>query len=217
MIAHHPAPELLAQYAGGCLAPGILLTVACHLEACALCRQEAMLWESVGGALLETAQEAPLADGVLASMMARLDAAEDGAAAPAPRPPRFLEKFDVPTPLLRQKIGRRRWVTPGIWFAPVEMAEEGARRTYLVYASRRTVLAEHTHAGHEMTLVLHGAFHDDTGRYGRGDFAVTDETVLHSPTVTEDDACLCLITTDAPMRLAGRPARLIQALLGHLY
>jgi putative transcriptional regulator len=147
--------------------------------------------------------------------MERLDAPEP-AAPPPPRPPRYLERLGVPAPLLRQPVGRRRWVTPGIWFAPLAL-EEGGRRTYLVHAAPGTVLAEHTHAGRELTLVLKGAFRDGSARYARGDFALTDDSVTHRPTVTEEESCLCLISADAPMRLAGRPARMIQALMGRLY
>ena len=45
----------------------------------------------------------------------------------------------------------------------------------------------------------------------------TDDTITHAPAVTAEDACLCLISADAPMRLKGQPARFIQALAGTLY
>jgi predicted ChrR family anti-sigma factor len=65
--------------------------------------------------------------------------------------------------------------------------------------------------------VIAGAFLDDSGRYAQGDFACTDEAITHSPNVTEDVECLCLISADAPMRLKGLPARIIQSLTGTLY
>ena len=33
-------------------------------------------------------------------------------------------------------------------------------------------MPQHTHEGHELTLVLEGSFHDALGRYGRGDLAI---------------------------------------------
>lgn len=215
MIQHHPSPEILAQYAGGALHAGAMLVVACHIETCAVCRSEVSLWEGAGGALLEQTAPETLSDGALERMMARLDAAEPVAAV-LPMPD-FLKRFDLPAPLKGRKIGRRRRVTPNIWFAPVDVPSQGSSRTYLVYANRNTVLSEHTHVGREFTHVITGAFADTGGRYDKGDFACTDETITHTPGVTEDAECLCLISADAPMRLMGLPARIIQSLTGTLY
>ncbi|MEO7053376.1 MAG: ChrR family anti-sigma-E factor [Rhizomicrobium sp.] len=215
MIQHHPSPEILIQYAGGALHAGAMLVVACHIETCTVCRSEVSLWESMGGALLEKTALETLSDGALERMMAQLDAVEP--VAPGSPMPDFLKRFDLPAPLKGHKIGRRRRVTPNIWFAPVEMPGEGWPRTYLVYANRNTMLAEHTHVGREFTHVITGAFTDNGGRYDQGDFACTDEAVTHTPGVTQDAECLCLISADAPMRLTGLPARIIQSLTGTLY
>lgn len=215
MIQHHPSPEILAEYAGGALHAGAMLVVACHIETCAVCRSEVSLWEGTGGALLEDATPETLSDGALERMMARLDGAEPVMIRhPVPH---FLDRFDLPAPLKGRAIGRRRRVTPNIWFAPVDMPNGGSARTYLVYAGQSTVLAEHTHVGREFTHVIAGAFADTGGRYDKGDFACTDETVTHTPGVTGEAECLCLISADAPMRLTGMPARIIQSLTGTLY
>jgi putative transcriptional regulator len=215
MTQHHPSPEILAEYASGALHAGAMLVVACHIESCAVCRSEATLWEGVAGALLETSAPAQLSDGALERMLARLDAAEPQPIRPVV--PDFLNRFDLPASLKAQKIGRRRRVTPNIWFAPVEISSQGLARTYLVYAARNTALAEHSHAGREFTHVLAGAFADGGGRYAEGDFACTDEVVTHTPAVTQESECLCLISADAPMRLTGLSARIIQSLTGTLY
>ena len=215
MTQHHPSPDILAEYAGGALHAGAMLVIACHIDGCAVCRSEVALWENTAGALLEDAAPASLSDDALARVLARLDTAE-------PEPvrhavPDFLERFALPAPLKSQKIGRRRQVTPNIWFAPLDMPSQGSTRTYLVYAGRNTVLAEHSHAGREFTQVLKGAFVDGTGRYDEADFACTDDAITHTPAVTRESECLCLISTDKPMRLTGFPARIIQAVTGTLY
>jgi putative transcriptional regulator len=215
MIQHHPSPEILAEYAGGSLHAGAMLVVACHIESCSVCRSEVSLWEGVGGALLDEATPEVLSGGALEQMMARLDAV--GPSAVRPAMPNFLKGFDLPASLKSRAIGRRRRITPNIWFAPVDVPGGGSARTYLVYAGRRTVLAEHTHVGREFTYVITGAFIDTGGVYGKGDFACTDETVTHTPGVTGRAECLCLISADAPMRLTGLPARIIQSLTGTLY
>jgi putative transcriptional regulator len=212
MIQHHPDPEILAEYAAGHLHPGAVLVIACHLEGCVICCQEAGLWDSVGGALLEDSAPVEMSEGALARMMARLEEKETV----SPTLPSFLDRFAIPKALAVQKIGRRRFVTPGIWFAPVE-ADEGETRTYLVYAKAGAVLAEHSHRGREFTQVLAGAFSDPTGLYDAGDFALTDDALSHAPTVTGDGECLCLISAEAPMRLKSLPARILQALTGSHY
>jgi putative transcriptional regulator len=212
MIRHHPDSDMLADYAGGKLHHGAMLVVACHLESCALCRQEISVWECAGGALLEDAAPVALSAAALDKMMARLAADEK----PKQALPGFLSRFDIPAALTAQTIGRRRFVTPSIWFAPVA-ADAGEARTYLVYAKRDKVLAEHSHRGREVTHVITGAFSDGTGIYGVGDFALTDDSHTHAPTVTHDGECLCLISAEAPMRLTSFPARILQAMTGHHY
>lgn len=215
MTQHHPSPEILAEYASGALHAGAMLVVACHIESCAVCRSEVALWEGAAGALLESSTPVALSEGALERMLMKLEMVEPQAVRhPVPD---FLARFDLPAQLMSQKIGRRRRVTPNIWFAPIEMPAQGAPRTYLVYAGRNTTLAEHTHAGREFTHVLAGAFVDGSGRYAKGDFACTDEAITHTPAVTEESECLCLISADGPMRLTGMAARIIQSLTGTLY
>lgn len=212
MIQHHPLPDTLTDYAAGRLARGAMLVIACHLEDCIICRQEVSLWDCAGGVLLDDTAPAALQAGALDRMLARLD---EGAAS-LPARPSFLSRFDIPGALAAQKIGRRRFITPSIWFAPVA-AEGGEARTYLVYAGPDTVLAEHSHRGREFTHVITGAFADGTGVYRQGDFALTEDALTHAPAVTADGECLCLISAEAPMQLKSFPARILQALTGSQY
>ncbi len=214
MIRHHPSSEVLAEYARGALDAGAMLVIACHIHDCTACRSEAGLWEGAGGALLDRIEPAALSDGALEKALARLDSLP---AANQRRAPRYLRAFNVPAPLARQRIGLRRWVTPNIWFAPVFMGTGSGARTYLVYARAGTTLAQHTHGGAEYTQVIHGGFADSTGAFAKGDFARVDEDVLHAPAVTPESDCLCLSSSDTPMRLTGGIARVIQSALGTLY
>jgi len=212
MIWHHPDPEILTEYAAGQLHRGAMLVIACHLEGCVICRQEVGLWESLGGVLLEDSPPMDLSPNALTSVMERLDKQE----APSLQLPSFLARFDIPKNLAAQKIGRRRFVMPGIWFAPVATDNAGPR-TYLVYAKAGSLLAEHSHCGREFTQVLTGSFSDATGTYDEGEFALTDDSLSHAPAVTGKSECLCLISAEAPMRLKSFPARILQAVTGSQY
>lgn len=215
MIHHHPAPDILVQYAAGALNAGAALVVACHVEVCAVCRGETDLWEAVGGAFLEDVAPSVMSRGALERVLARLD--EGAPSQPEPVMPDYLRRFTLPKALQVKRVGRRLRVTPSIWFAPILPPGGGTTRTYLVYAARNSRLAEHTHRGREFTHVITGAFSDPSGRYGQGDFALTDETITHNPTVTAESECLCLISAEAPMRLSGLTARILQTLTGKLY
>ena len=72
----------------------------------------------------------------------------------------------------------------------------------------------HTHEGSEITLVLDGAFSDTRGRYGRGDIALADEDVDHSPVAENDRPCICLAITDAPLRLTGSYRQFFSEFIG---
>lgn len=217
MIRHHPAHEILADYARGTLSASAALVIACHIHECETCRREASVWESAGGRFLLDMATTAMPDDALGRVLARIDGGAETRPEAASRSPRFIDRFAVPGPLRRQRIGFRRWVTPNIWFAPVHVGPTAEALTYLVYARHGTTLARHTHKGEEFTSVLFGSFCDDSGTFARGDFAKADEETVHAPAVTSDGECLCLISAASPMQLYGRPARIIQALAGNLY
>jgi len=217
MIRHHPAPEILADYARGTLHAGAALVVACHIHDCETCRREAAIWESAGGCFLLDMTTTAMPDDALDRVLERIDDGADYKPKAESNLPHFLERFAVPAPLHRQRIGFRRWVTPNIWFAPVLACPKREALTYLVYARQGTTLARHGHKGQEFTEVLFGNFQDNSGTFARGDFAEANEETVHAPAVTSDTECLCLICADSPMQLFGLPARVIQALAGNLY
>lgn len=77
----------------------------------------------------------------------------------------------------------------------------------------RTVPA-HTHEGCELSLVLDGAFNDATGRYGRGDISVADDTIDHRPIAEADRPCIGFAVVDAPLKLTGSFRQLIGDIIG---
>lgn len=216
MISHHPSDELLADYARGSLHAGAAMVVACHVSRCEACRVAVADWESVGGALLAESAPAALSDDAVARALARIKCDVPRRPVEA-RPPKFLDRFNVPAPLRGCDIGFRRWLTPGIWFAPIHIGADKKALTYLVYADRNTMLPRHTHSGRELTLILHGCYCDALGRFEAGDLSDADKEIFHAPAVTADSDCLCLSSADGPMQLSGTPARIIQALAGNLY
>lgn len=81
--AHHPAPELLLDYAAGSLREVQSLLVAAHLAYCPDCRAQVAELEACGGVLLADLPPEPVSDSLFGTLMTRLDAT---AAAPPPVP-----------------------------------------------------------------------------------------------------------------------------------
>ncbi len=217
MIIHHPATEVLSDYARGALNAGAALVVATHVQACTVCREEVGFLECIGGIVLQDEASVALSDGAFRNVLNRIAQRAVNGKGVERQAPSYLDRFAISQQLRSRKIGRRLWVTPNIWFAPVGEGAPNEARTYLLYARPNTRLSQHTHAGREFTIVLHGAFRDGGGLFGPGDFAETDDAILHSPTVTDESDCLCLISADAPMRLTNPIARVIQTLTGSFY
>lgn len=216
MIRHHPSGEVLSAYASGSLRAGAALVVVCHLDTCEACRREVSLLEGLGGLLLAKTEPIALSEGALERALKQLDA--DGRPSPRERRvPDYLARFEIPKPLARHDIGARRWLAPGIWFAPIDMEPGLSACTYLVWGAKNVTLPRHTHAKHEFTAVLHGAYCDDLGRFAAGDFAEADDEVWHAPSVVPELDCLCLISSDGPMKLAALAARLVQSFAGMQY
>ena len=218
MIHHHPSGDILSAYASGALNEGPALVVACHIDGCGQCRRKLGVWNGLGGALLEKTAPLALREGALdQALRAIAETNELAKPAKSPEPPPFLARFDLPERVRRQSIGSRRWLTPNIWFAPINAARRSESCTYLVYGRKNTLLPRHTHVNREFTAVLSGGYRDTLGAFDAGDFVETDPTILHAPGVTDDAECLCLIDSDGPMKVEGFVARLVQLYAGRRY
>lgn len=200
--------ELRLAYAAGTLAEAPALVVATEAALNADCRREVAMFEAIGGQLLEEMPPAALSAGTRESVLAALNEPFDEPAPPAVRPP----PGGLPAPLARylpaglEALPWRR-VTRGLkdWILP-EM--EGGRAR-LMWVSGGTAIPRHTHNGVEMTLVLEGCYRDGATLYSAGDLQLADGRIDHQPRVETAAPCLCLVVTDAPVRLTGRIGRLL--------
>jgi putative transcriptional regulator len=104
---------------------------------------------------------------------------------------------------------RLRWLAPGLRHAVLLRGPaDGTLR--LLRVRPGTALPRHAHRGMELTLVLEGAFADETGRHGPGDLIEVDEATTHRPVAGGLTDCVCLIATEGRLRFAG----LLGALFG---
>ncbi len=204
MIRHHPALDLLTDYASGALAEPVALVVACHASMCPACHEQIVRLEGLGGAMLDALPPEDVADEALAATLARIDRPEPKAA-PIPAPDAQTRAV-VPAPLRRyldRGLGALKWRWRGRALSEAPLAI--GRRDFRVSLFRMKpgrAAPRHAHGGHEFTLVLQGGFTDEGERYDRGDFALANSARVHVQ-VADDEGCLCLVVLDAPVRLRG--------------
>ena len=215
-IQHHPSEATLVAQAAGTLWEAAAVTVEAHLNRCPHCSATRYLAEAVGGALLDRLSPTPLAPGALQRAMDRLnevdngvpqdsDLARMGQVSAAPRP-------EQPVALLEAYSTHLRWLAPGIRHA-VLLQRPGSGTLRLLRVKPGIALPRHSHRSPELTLVLEGAFADETGYYGPGDLAEVDETVSHRPVAKGPADCVCLIATQERLRFSGLLTRLFGAIV----
>lgn len=203
-ISHHVPEPMLVAYAAGSLGYAFELVIASHVSLCDECRARLVALETVGGAVLDSSGEAALSPGLRAGVMDRLDEA------PAPII-RYRRMGVYPGPVMAALEGRApRWRALGLGVRQTILHEGDDGSVRLLHIPPEQAVPEHGHGGLELTLVLQGSFHDETGAFGVGDLEVADGEVAHMPVAGSGAPCICLAATDAPLRFKTLLPRLTQ-------
>eukprot|EP01037_Dinobryon_pediforme_P006533 gene6531-6603_t len=202
--------DLLAQYAAGHLPPALHVLVASHLILKPQNRQFVGSLEALNAFGIEEAAPQPLRN-----RQAMLDQIF---ASPAPEPKKLSSPSPFPEPLshfIGRDLDNIQWhrMLPGIRDYRVEDKNGCEANLYWIKAGHR--IPSHTHEGSEFTLVLRGAFSDQSGLFKQGDIAIADAEVDHRPVASMDEDCLCYAVTDARLRLTGPFGRVIDRFFKH--
>lgn len=221
MINHHPSDDMLMSFAAGSLPEGFALLIATHASLCARCQERIRDAERIGGALLHQAEPAAVSSDAFEKVMQRIaetpnSPAEDGArktfeAIPNPGVPAPLHPF-VPGSFDDVEW---RTVAPGVKQFMLPLDEGKTTKTRLLKLAPGTKTPVHSHKGTECTLVLQGAFSDQTGRYTCGDVQEADGEIHHQPVADMGEDCICMAVTDAPLKFDSLFGRLLQPVLGY--
>ncbi len=215
MPRFHPNEELLQAYAAGHLEEAIALLVATHTALCPDCRHAVEDMEEIGGALLDGLEPTSLSEDALDRCLqrlgepeAQLDIPESKVAAPMGAP--VEGDILVPEPLrgyLGGALASLDWRTRGNVSEVDLLPQRSSVRTKLLKIRAGAAIPQHTHEGAEITMVLSGGFSDEHGHYLRGDVSVADNQIEHRPVADDDEDCLCISITDAPLRFTGPVGR----------
>lgn len=206
----------LMDYAAGTLCPALSMVMAAHVSINPDAYRQMKLCEKIGGALLETAcAPEPLSAGCLEKLMARIETKKSSSCSnQSPCPP--LRIGDIEMPRVLQDLipeGGENWHPVYRGIEIMHLKKRGPMRFDLMRIAPNVKTPHHAHRGLEITLVLHGAFDDENGRYGRGDMIVLDEGTHHAPVADHQHGCVCLSVTAAPVRLTGWLGALINPFL----
>ncbi len=208
-ITHHLDDATLMSFAAGALPGALAAVAAAHVAMCGRCRAEMADLERVGAALLANLAPVPLGHPERAQPLpsGALDLPHRRADADAP-------EGEIPKPVARLIQGGLdavawRWLGPGVWDHPLQV---GTGKLRLLKVAPGRNVPEHGHGGTELTLVLRGAFRDESGRYARGDVSELDETLVHQPMTDAGGDCICLIASEGPEQFRGLVARQWQRL-----
>jgi putative transcriptional regulator len=209
-VKHHLTDSLLMAYSAGTLPEAFNLIVAAHISLCDECRAQLASFDSVGGALLEESDAALMAEDSFAETMRLITS---GALAPLPKPSRPAGRAVLPAPV-RDYVGgdldKVKWQSIGMGVKQSILRTSKDASIRLLYIPAGTAVPDHGHRGMELTLVLQGAFVDETDRFGPGDIEIADEELNHTPIADIGEDCICLAATDAPLRFNKLIPRIAQ-------
>lgn len=218
-IRHHPDQVTLISFASGTLPVAIACVVACHASLCPDCRARVRPLKMIGALMLETVETVPASDAEVNSALRRfaerqatpaaraIDASSQTAAdtvLPAPLADYLgLGTEDIPWKTLVKGLQQYMVRLP-----------KGSGEIRILKARPGLRLLKHGHRGMELTMVLKGAYRDETGEYHRGDVSDLDGDIEHQPKVMHGEECICIIASEKPARYSDLLPRLLQPIMG---
>ncbi|WP_296426125.1 ChrR family anti-sigma-E factor [Yoonia sp.] len=210
-IRHHITDDLLMGYAAGILPRAFDLVVATHVSLSDEARARLSSYEAIGGAVLDDAGEADLDSNSLEKTLARIQGM------PMREPSHNRGRGIFPGPLYSMAGGDPddiKWRSLGMGTKQCILHSDKDASARLLYIPAGQAMPQHSHRGTEMTLVLQGAYRDESDRFARGDIEIADQDMKHTPVAEAGQDCICLIATDAPLKFSGLLPRIAQPFLG---
>jgi putative transcriptional regulator len=200
----HLPLNLLQAHACGALGPASAIAIGLHARHCPQCAGRLAELDALGGALLENDDGVGFdVEASLNSVLARLDAANAG----PDYPPEVMTVPEDLRPALAKTLSRKTWAFAGPGLRSLDLdlpgAENYGEQPQLLKIEPGYGAPHHGHGAMELTLVLEGAFRDETGVYGPGDLAIAMDGFTHRPVAEPGRTCLAYAVSHAPMRFTG--------------
>lgn len=186
-IKHHVSDDLMMAYASGNLPEAFSVAVAAHISMCDECRTAMESYDAIGGALLENQTNIGVGPDSLQRTLDKIAATE-----PVKKGSRPVNS-NVPAPLsdyVGFNLDSIDWqpIGMGVKQSILETSSEATAR--LLYIPPGTAMPDHSHSGIEMTLVLKGAFADESEYFAEGDVEIADGSTNHTPVAADGSPCI---------------------------
>ena len=201
---------MMMAYASGNLPEAFSIAVAAHISMCDECRISMESYNAVGGALLERQNNVRISpeawQKTLNKISENVSTEEDSKPA----------KTDLPTPLpdyIGESLDAIDWQPIGMGVKQSILSTSKEATARLLYIPPGTAMPDHSHSGVEVTLVLRGAFADETEYFAKGDVEIADGSTNHTPVAADGSPCICLAVTEAPLKFRRFFHRVIQPLM----
>lgn len=220
-IRHHLTDALLMGYCAGTLPEGFNLVVATHISLCDECRARMYEFDNLGGEVVADTSPEALSDNSLNMTLDMIEAGDIAQqASDLLTPPTFAapkKATDIfPSPLqdyVGGDLNAVKWRKVGGGVQQAILNTDRSATVRLLRIPAGTAVPDHGHRGTELTLVLQGAFHDETDHFKTGDIEVANEDLDHQPVAENGQDCICLAATDAPLRFHSWIPRIAQPFL----
>lgn len=207
---------LLFDYATGNLDMPQSLIVMSHTMLNEGALNKVNAYETTGGMLLETQDQADINPDSLDNIFAKIEATP--ADAKKVSDAAHISCSVLPEPIAqmtRKPVTDIQWksVLPGIQKTDLPFSRNESF-TELLKIDADKAVPSHSHGGQEITLVLDGSFFEGDTEYKRGDLVVADGSVTHAP-LAGSKGCVCITSRTAPLRFKGLFGNIINPFLKH--
>jgi putative transcriptional regulator len=204
--------EWIVSYASGALSEAHALVVASHCHYHAELQDKIVEAEDIGGALMENSKPSQVSNHLFDDLMNKIDQL----------PADFSQASNdngLPAPLaeyLGKPLDQLKWSMMGPGLSQVRLwTGPNDERLWLLKAKGGAKVPTHDHNGLEMTLVLQGSYHVGSDCYNPGMIEIADDdTKNHMPIIDKGDDCICLVVTEAPIKIHSFIGRLFQPFIG---
>lgn len=233
MIKHHPKFELIQAFVNGELPASLAAGIAIHADMCAVCQQKiAQFTEQVAAVSFEeeyldlfTVDDSRALENSALESNAEIDFEQMIATiveSPAvevsvPKVEKTIEFkgdiYNLPLALNSMKLSKTAHI--GKLSRTRVQLNEGEIHTSLLRIEPGGGVPEHTHKGFELTVLLAGSFHDESGEYVKGDFIMLDGSHQHHPMST--NGCLCYTVANDALHFTQGINKLLNPIGSFIY
>ena len=207
--------EWVVSYAAGSLSEAHALVVASHIDYHPEIQKKLADAEAIGGLFLENNEITTVSDDMFDDILGRLD--EEITTIPQKNDAK--SESDLPKSLMDYIDGNLydlKWKAMGPGLSQVRLwTGPNDERLWLLRAKAGTTIPMHDHRSLELTLVLQGSYQANGERFKPGMIEVADEhTHSHQPIIDEGEECICLVVTEAPIKIHSLIGKVVQPFIG---